>query len=146
MRGGEDSSFSIQRVHIGKSPYIVLVGNPKSKNEINNFGSYVICTCDFASASLDDIRFLNSSVCGVSCEYKWVKETICRFLCGKCQYVGITDPKHNIKNNRFQNLEDSFPEVMGSYLFDTGFLDLSGVSHILYRSEYFISDPLVLKL
>ena len=67
--------FPIQRVHIGKSSYIVLAGNPQLKNEINDFGTDVLCKCDSASAYLDWMRFLKSDVGGVSCEYKWVQET-----------------------------------------------------------------------
>ena len=43
--------FTIQCVQVGKSQYIVLVGNPQSKNEINNFGSDVRHVCDSASSS-----------------------------------------------------------------------------------------------
>ena len=65
--------FPIQRVHIGKSSYIVLAGNPQSNNESNDFGSYVFCEFDYTNASVDGMMFLCSAVGGVSCESKWVQ-------------------------------------------------------------------------
>ena len=59
--------FSVQRLQVGESPYIFLSGNPQLNNESNNFGSTVLCTCDSAIASLDDMRFLNSAVDGLRC-------------------------------------------------------------------------------
>ena len=96
--------FPIQIVQVGKSPYIVLAGNSQFNNESNEFCSNALHVCDFSSDSLYGTRFLNSFVDGVSCESKWLQETISRFICGKCQHVGITDQNHNIKNNRYQNL------------------------------------------
>ena len=92
------------------------------------------------------MRFLKSAVYGVSCESRWVQETIRRFIFGKCQHVGITDPNHKIKNNRYQNLGGSFPSVMVGYLFDPGLLHIAGMSHKLCLPEEFASDILVLKL
>ena len=89
--------FPIQIVQVGKSPYIVLAGNSQFNNESNEFCSNALHACDFSSDSLYGTRFLNSFVDGVSCDSKWIQETICRFTCGNCQHGGITDPNHNIK-------------------------------------------------
>ena len=92
------------------------------------------------------MRFLKIAVDGLSCDSNWVKQTIHKFLCGKCQHVGITDPNHNIKNNLYQNLGGSFQAVMGVYLFDPVLLHLACLSHKLWCPEDFSSDILVLKL
>ena len=95
---------------------------------------------------MDGMRFLNSAVDGILCESKWVQEIIRRFLCGTCQHVGITEPNHNIKNNRYHNLVGSCTAVVGGYLFDTGLLKPAGVSHKMWHPKEFTSDILVLKL
>ena len=87
--------------------------------------------CDSSSYSLYGISFLNRAMDWVLCESKWVQETIHRFLCGKCQHVGITDLNHTIKYNQYQNLVGSCPVFVGGYLFDTEILHLAGVSHKL---------------
>ena len=125
--------WSTQRVQIEKSPYIVLNVNPQSNNEINNFGSYVLCECDFDSSSQDGMSFLNSAANKVSYESTWVQEAIHMFFCRKCHHVVITNSNHNVKNNRYHNLGGSCPEVMGGYIFDPVLFHLAGVSENLCR-------------
>ena len=78
-------------MQVGKYSYIVLAGNPQLKNESNDFDTNVLCACDSASDSLHGVIFLNSVVDGVSCESKWVQDTIHRFISGKFQHVGINN-------------------------------------------------------
>ena len=125
-------------MQVGTYPYIVLAGNSQSNKESNDFGSTVLCLCDSTSDFLGGMRFLKISVDGVSCDSKWLQDTIRKFFCGKCQHVGITDPNQNIKYNRYHNFRGSCTEFMGGYLFDTGLLHLAGVSHNLWFPEEFV--------
>jgi hypothetical protein len=84
---------------------------------------------------------------GVSCDSKFVHETLGDFPKGKISYSAHTDTNHNVKNSRYQ-LVVGFNSVstIGVYMVDAGLLKKAVITQELYRVKDFASDLLVLKL
>ena len=84
---------------------------------------------------------------GVSCDSKFVRETMLKFLKGDIEYTAGTDPNHNGKNQRYQVvIGGNAVKTIGSCLIDTGMVKASGIKQELWRVKDWADDLIVLKL
>ena len=61
-------------------------------------------------------------------------------------YVGLIYTNHDVKNNCYQMIGGSCAAIIGVYVYDIGLLQEAVVTRELWRTEYFVSVLLVLKL
>ena len=92
------------------------------------------------------MRFLKSTVDGVTFESVMIQEVLLNYMSGDACYVGLIDTNHNVKNNCYQMICGSCTAILGGYVYGIGLLQASGVTRELWQPEDFASDLLVLKL
>ena len=80
-------------MRFGVYPRIMISLHPQKSNERKLFGTDVLHAFEADFKSLKEIRFLNSAVDEVACDYKWVQEKTCKSLHGKNHHVILTDTK-----------------------------------------------------
>ena len=79
-KNGADLAFKIkiivltlQHVRESMSPYIIIAGSPQTNNESKNFINVFQDACTDACESLEDMRFLNSTVNGLPYGYVMIQ-------------------------------------------------------------------------
>jgi hypothetical protein len=85
----------------GVSPIVIISARPQSNNQCSSFTADIMNAADFVTRQVQLTSFVNFAVDGVSLETKDVIRTICNFLCGRCNFTGAVDNKHNVKNNQY---------------------------------------------
>ena len=76
------------------SSYIRISVCPQTNSERNNFINVVQDACTNAYEILEDMRFLNSAVNLVPCEYVMIQEALLNYMYGDICYVGLIDTNH----------------------------------------------------
>ena len=114
--------LTLQRVQEGMPPYILIYGIPQTNNERNNFIKVSQDACTNSCESLEDMRFLKSSVDGVPCESIMIHKELLNYMSGDVFYVGLIDTNQNVKNNRYQMIGGSCASILGGYVYGIGLL------------------------
>ena len=137
---------SFQNVPKQVSPMAIVAARPQGNNETSTFTSDVCEAARLIDKDLEEVRFTNFAVDGLSVETHDVLETLCKFIDGKINYCATVDNKHNIKNDRYQLIGGSNAACIGNYYIDTNLLLMAGVSSELLVPKDFASDKKVEQL
>ena len=135
----------------GKLPFFQLMARPQTKNENSKFNYTVLKCLELAELLLRKEGYKTSFVCsandGVSCDSRFVLQTLTEFLQGNRSSSAHTDTNHNVKNWRYQLIGIGLGfKTIGVFLIDPGLLKCTDISNTLWRVKDFASDLLVLRL
>ncbi len=95
---------------------------------------------DLVTKQVQSTSFVNFAVDGVSLETKDVMTTICNFLSGCCNFTGVVDNKHSVKNDKYQIIGGSGVPLVGNYVADVDLIRQAGVPEDLWIAKDFASD------
>ncbi len=100
------ATASYQWTKDGISPFVQVSARPQTNNETSDFNKDVAKAMVKAESVLRKDGYQVSFACcandGVSCDSKFVHETLGDFLKGNISYSAHTDTNHNVKNSRYQ--------------------------------------------
>ena len=138
---------TFQSVPPGTCPFLIIAGRPQKNNQTTDFNEMVLNARIQYTQENQQASFISAANDGVSCDSKFVRSTIIRFLKGDIDQTGLTDPNHNIKNFRYQSIiGGNSIATIGNHCVDSGLLLVADVPEELWRVSDFASDLRVLRL
>ncbi len=95
---------------------------------------------DFVTKQVQSTSFINFAVDDMSLETKDVMRTVCKLLCGHCNFTGAVDNKHNVKNDQCQLIGGCSVTLVSKYVADVDLIWQAGVPEDLFIVKNFASD------